>query len=78
VGVLVLRYTEPDRHRPFRVPFVWPVSILSAAGCLFIMKGLPVTAWERFGWWLIIGLVIYVLYGYRHSRLRVGAKRQTG
>ena len=78
VGVLVLRYTEPDRHRPFRVPFVWPVSILSAAGCLFIMQGLPATAWERFGWWLLIGLVIYVLYGFRHSRLRVGAKRQTG
>ena len=78
VGVLVLRYTEPDRHRPFRVPFVWPVSILSAAGCLFIMQGLPATAWERFGWWLLIGLVIYVLYGFRHSRLRVGTKRQTG
>ena len=26
IGVLVLRYTEPDRPRPFRVPFVWPVS----------------------------------------------------
>src|ERR1700704_1401053 len=38
VGVLVLRYKEPDRPRPFRVPFVWPVTILSAAGCLFIMK----------------------------------------
>ncbi|MEQ1909994.1 MAG: amino acid permease [Vicinamibacterales bacterium] len=77
VGVLVLRYTEPERHRPFRVPFVWPVSILSAAGCLFIMQGLPITAWERFGWWLLIGLAIYVLYGYRHSRLRAEAKRQT-
>ena len=41
IGVLVLRYKEPDRPRPFRVPFVWPVCLLSAAGCLFIMYGLP-------------------------------------
>jgi APA family basic amino acid/polyamine antiporter len=69
-GVLVLRYKEPDRPRPFRVPFVWPVSILSAAGCLFIMKGLPHQAWERFGYWLVIGLLLYFVYGYQHSRLR--------
>ena len=47
-----------DRPRPFRVLLVWPVSLLSAAGCIFIMQGLPATAWERFGWWLLIGLVI--------------------
>jgi APA family basic amino acid/polyamine antiporter len=70
IGVLVLRYKEPERHRPFRVPFVWPVSVLSAAGCLFIMYGLPGTAWRRFGWWLLIGLVLYFTYGYRHSKLR--------
>jgi len=70
VGVLVLRYKEPDRPRPFRVPFVWPVTILSAAGCLFIMKGLPHQAWERFGIWLAIGLALYFVYGYQHSRLR--------
>jgi basic amino acid/polyamine antiporter, APA family len=70
IGVLVLRYKEPERHRPFRVPFVWPVSMLSAAGCLFIMYGLPRTAWERFGAWLAIGLVLYFCYGYRNSRLR--------
>jgi APA family basic amino acid/polyamine antiporter len=70
IGVLVLRHTEPERPRPFRVPFVWPVTLLSAAGCLFIMKGLPPQAWERFGIWLVIGLVLYFVYGYRHSRLR--------
>jgi APA family basic amino acid/polyamine antiporter len=70
IGVLVLRHTEPGRPRPFRVPFVWPVTLLSAAGCLFIMKGLPPQAWERFGIWLVIGLVLYFVYGYQHSRLR--------
>ena len=70
IGVLVLRITEPDRPRPFRVPFVWPVALLSAAACVFIMVGLPAQAWERFLVWLGIGLLIYVLYGYRHSKLR--------
>jgi APA family basic amino acid/polyamine antiporter len=69
-GVLVLRYTEPERPRPFRVPFVWPVCVLGAAACLFVMKGLPTQAWWRFGWWLVIGLVLYFSYGVRHSRLR--------
>ncbi len=70
IGVLVLRYKDPDRPRSFKVPFVWPVSLLSAAACLFIMQGLPRQAWERFGIWLAIGLAVYFLYGYRHSRIR--------
>jgi APA family basic amino acid/polyamine antiporter len=70
IGVLVLRYTEPERPRPFRVPLVWPVCVLSAAGCLFVMKGLPIQAWERFGWWLVIGLVLYFAYGFKNSKLR--------
>jgi basic amino acid/polyamine antiporter, APA family len=70
IGVLVLRYTEPNRPRPFRVPLVWPVCVLSAAGCVFIMWGLPRSAWERFGIWLAIGLVLYFTYGFSHSKLR--------
>jgi len=70
IGVLVLRYKEPERPRPFRVPLVWPVCVLSAAGCVFIMYGLPRTAWERFGIWLAIGLVLYFTYGFNHSKLR--------
>jgi len=52
------------------VPFAWPVCTLSAAGCLFIMYGLPGTAWVRFIWWLVIGLGLYFSYGYSHSKLR--------
>jgi APA family basic amino acid/polyamine antiporter len=37
------------------------------------MRGLPPQAWERFGWWLLIGLVIYLAYGYRNSVLRRAA-----
>jgi basic amino acid/polyamine antiporter, APA family len=73
VGVLVLRYTQPERPRPFRVPFVWPVCIGGAAACVFVMRGLPRQAWERFGIWLAIGLALYFAYGYRNSTLRRGA-----
>lgn len=70
VGVLALRYVDPERPRPFRVPWVWPVSLLGAAACIYTMAGLPPTAWERFGLWLALGGVIYAGYGYRRSRLR--------
>ncbi len=46
------------------------VAIAGALACVYVMLGLPVHAWERFGYWLAIGLVIYFAYGYRHSRLR--------
>ena len=68
-GVLVLRVKEPGRHRPFRVPFVWAIAPLGVLACLFIMVGLPKQAWERFGIWLVIGIVLYALYGYKHSKL---------
>ena len=71
IGVLVLRHTEPERPRPFRVPFVWGVGLAGAAACLYTMSGLPTHAWERFGIWLTIGVLIYLFYGYRHSKLRV-------
>jgi len=72
IGVIVLRYTDPDRPRPFRVPFVHVVGIVGAALCVFVMRGLPSLAWVRFGWWLVIGLVLYFAYGYRNSTLRRG------
>jgi len=73
VGVLVLRYTDPSRPRPFRVPFVIPVTVLGAAACIYTMFGLPVKAWERFGIWLLIGLALYFTYGFKNSTLRRGA-----
>jgi APA family basic amino acid/polyamine antiporter len=73
VGVLVLRYTDPGRPRPFRVPFVWPVSLAAVVLCVAVMFGLPTETWLRFGAWLAIGLMLYVVYGYRHSKLHRGS-----
>jgi APA family basic amino acid/polyamine antiporter len=70
LGVLALRLRDPDRPRPFRVPFVWLVAPLGAAACLFVMLGLPRTAWIRFGVWMAVGIALYFGYGFWHSRLR--------
>ena len=70
IGVLVLRYIDPKRPRPFRVPGLWFVSIAGAAACIYVMTGLPIRAWERFGIWMGVGLLLYFAYGYRHSTLR--------
>jgi APA family basic amino acid/polyamine antiporter len=70
IGVLVLRHTDPSRPRPFRVPLLPAVSVLGAAACVYVMLGLPRQAWERFGIWLGVGLLIYFAYGFRRSLLR--------
>lgn len=70
VGVIVLRVREPNRKRPFRVPWSPVTPILAIVSCLFLMVQLPAITWIRFFVWLAIGVAIYFTYGYRHSRLR--------
>lgn len=69
IGILVLRYREPNRPRKFRVPFVPLVPLLGIAMCVALMVKLPALTWERFVIWLAVGLGIYFLYGRRRSRL---------
>jgi APA family basic amino acid/polyamine antiporter len=73
LGVLVLRRTDPGRTRPFRTPWVPIVPLLAIVSCGYLMFQLPWETWLRFVVWLALGLVIYFLYGYRHSRLRTGS-----
>ncbi len=74
IGVIVLRRKEPDRHRPFRVPGAPFTPLISIAACLYLMFQLPMLTWIRFGLWLLLGLVVYGLYGYKHSVLRTGKR----
>ncbi len=67
-GVLVLRYTRPHHPRPFRVPLAPWFPIGGAVACLALMLFLPGITWVRFVIWTVLGLVIYLAYGFRHSR----------
>lgn len=73
IGVLVLRRTRPDLPRPFRAPWPWFTCIAGAAVCLLMMVYLGVATWMRLIIWTLIGALVYVFYGYRHSRVRATA-----
>jgi APA family basic amino acid/polyamine antiporter len=72
ISVIVLRRTNPDLRRAFRTPLVPVVPILSVLICLYLMVSLPIGTWGRFVGWMVLGLVIYFLYGMRKSRLARG------
>jgi APA family basic amino acid/polyamine antiporter len=71
-AVIVMRRTNPNAKRPFRAPFVPLVPILGILTCLLLMFSLPAENWYRLIIWLIIGLIIYFLYGRRHSVMSGG------
>ncbi|MGV9797965.1 APC family permease [Mycobacterium sp. NPDC003449] len=68
-GVLVLRRTRPDLPRGFRAPFVPLLPIASIVACAWLMLNLTGLTWIRFLIWMAIGVVVYLLYGRRHSVL---------
>lgn len=70
IGVIVLRKTQPDLPRPFKVPFSPVIPILTAATSLYLMYGLPLDTWARLIAWMALGLFIYFAYSMRHSKLR--------
>ena len=70
LGVLVMRYTRPDVHRPFRVPWAWLLCPLGAAVCFGMTYFLSNATWIRLVVWTVIGGLIYLFYGFRHSKLR--------
>ncbi len=78
IGVVVLRYTKPNYPRPFRVPLMPIIPILGMLACLGLMTFLPTLTWIRFIVWTIIGIIVYLFYGSRHSRLTVPSQEISG
>ena len=77
IAVIVLRRTTPKMKRPFRVPQVPILPILSAVLCVGLMTNLALETWLRFLVWLVLGLAIYFFYGRSHSRLAQQEKEKT-
>ncbi len=72
IGVVLLRRSRPDLQRAFRTPLVPLVPILSVLASLYLVLNLPEKTGLRFLIWMVVGLVIYFVYGARHSRLATG------
>ncbi len=70
IGVLVMRHKRPDTPRPFRVPWAPVTCVVGAAVCLGMTLALSNKVWWRLLYWTLIGVAIYVSYGYKHSRQR--------
>lgn len=68
-GVLVLRRTNPGLRRAFRVPLVPLVPILAILFCSYLIYSLPAGTKIGFLIWLVVGTVVYLAYGRRHSKL---------
>lgn len=71
VGVMRLRVTHPTLERPFKNPWNPVVPLLGVLTCGALMSFLPASTWERFGWWTLVGVVIYFAYSMHHSKLKV-------
>lgn len=71
-GVLILRRTQPDLPRPFRIPFAWFFCLAGVLSCLALLSAMTAHNWMLMGVWTLCGFVVYFAYGYRNSRLRRG------
>jgi basic amino acid/polyamine antiporter, APA family len=71
VGVAMLRYTDPLRPRPFKMPGGITLPIFGVLGCIFVMSGLPPETWAITLLWFLGGVILYFCYGFKHSNLAI-------
>ena len=69
VSIMILRISRPGLDRPFKTPMVYFIGTAGALGCLYLAISLPGSTWVRLAVWTVIGMLIYFLYGRKHSKL---------
>lgn len=69
-GILILRFTQPNLHRPFKTPWTPWVPLLGTIFTLIVMVSMPAVTWMQFVIWMAIGCLIYYFYGRKHSKVR--------
>ena len=72
IAVLVMRRTDPGRHRPFRTPMIWLVAPLAIVGTIALYLLLPIDAMLVLPGWGLVGLAVYFLYSRGHSHVGRG------
>jgi len=75
-GILVLRYTQPTLHRPFKTPFVPWIPLAGTVACFIQMIAMPGVTWMQFLLWMFLGCVIYFQYSKKHSKVRLAALKK--
>ena len=71
LGIIILRKTHPNIERPFKVPLCPWFPILGIIICVTLMvRAMPQLATSAFLFplWLVFGVLIYLIYGYRKNR----------
>lgn len=69
LGIIILRKSRPDLERSFKVPLVPWIPVLAVLTCGYLLISLPAVTWIAFLIWMVIGLIVYFAYGYKHSEL---------
>ncbi|HEY4389864.1 MAG TPA: amino acid permease [Paenibacillus sp.] len=69
LGIIILRRTHPELQRSFKVPLVPVIPLIAILSCGYLLISLPGITWIAFMIWMVIGLSVYSLYGYKHSKL---------
>jgi APA family basic amino acid/polyamine antiporter len=70
LSVLMLRITDPHRHRPFRTPLVPLVPVAGLLICVGLLIVIPLRTWAVYGFWVSLGISIYLGYGGRSAARR--------
>jgi len=76
IGVWIMRKSNPDQHRPFLAPLSTPsfplVPFMGAIVCVALIAGLDAFTLQVAFAWMLLGFVVYFLYGKRNSMLQKG------